>query len=143
MNSEIHRFMSHVQRARDCWFWRGALDIGGYGRFRRSSKVGGHTDMAHRYSYEYFIRKIPKTMQLDHLCAVRNCVNPYHLEVVTNQQNIQRGFTARGGKKHCPNGHRYSGDNLYVAPNNNGIGCRICRSKQTRAYKKRVNDGQK
>lgn len=77
---------------------------------------------------------IPEGKVIDHLCSVRNCVNPYHLELVTPQQNSQRGAAI---KKICPNGHPYRGDNLYVAPNNNGVGCMTCRKAQSAKHKEK------
>lgn len=70
-----------------CWIWKGRLDQKGYGHMN----IGRKTIGAHRYLYELHIGKIPEGMQLDHLCRVRNCVNPNHLEIVTNKENSWRG----------------------------------------------------
>ena len=85
--------------------------------------------MAHRVSYEMAKGKIPDGLQLDHLCRMTLCVNPSHLEPVTPKENIRRGETAEVArltqlsKTHCPQGHPYSGENLYLKPN----GRRECR----------------
>jgi hypothetical protein len=101
-----------------CWEWHGYIHPGGYGHF--SDK---HKFTAHRWSYEYFISKIPDNLQLDHLCRVRHCVNPNHLEAVTQKENILRGNTGlltgilMKSKTHCPQNHEYSYDNTYIFPN--------------------------
>ena len=72
-----------------CWLWIGAHKDkrGGYGNF-----WGGDTTVyAHRWVYEYFRGPIPKGLQIDHLCRIRTCVNPLHLEIVTQRENIRRG----------------------------------------------------
>lgn len=68
--------------------------------------------MAHRVAYELLIGPIPAGMTLDHLCRNRLCVNPVHLEAVTNRVNILRGTSPaaiHARKVACPNGHPYSG----------------------------------
>ena len=74
-----------------CWFWTGACLPNGYGAFRLERQTLG----AHRVGYELFNGIIPPGLVLDHLCRVRSCVNPGHLEPVTDQVNIARGFEAR------------------------------------------------
>lgn len=112
------------------WLWIGALSpsasgLHPYGVF----SVDGKLRMAHRVSYEMANGKIPDGLQLDHLCRMTLCVNPSHLEPVTPKENIRRGKTAEAArltqlsKTHCPQGHPYSGENLYLKPN----GRRECR----------------
>ena len=76
---------------KDCWFWNGNLS-GGYGR----PNILGKQYYAHRLSYEEFIGPVPEGMQLDHLCRNRSCINPEHLEPVTQIENIRRGETGKG-----------------------------------------------
>lgn len=104
-----------------CWIWLGAL-VCGYGNLM----VNGKTIKAHRFSYEQKYGKIPEGMQLDHLCRVRCCVNPNHLETVTQKENINRGICASTEKTHCPKGHPYNETNTFRRRNRNSRECRIC-----------------
>jgi hypothetical protein len=74
-----------------CWIWCLCTDGGGYGQ----TKVGGRAQLAHRVYYERHVGPIPDGLELDHLCRVRNCVNPDHLEPVTSAVNTQRGNSAK------------------------------------------------
>lgn len=80
------RFETFVDRTEGCWLWTGSLTYDGYGVFRENNRRTG----AHRFAYEYHIGPIPDGLHLDHLCCVRNCVNPEHLEPVTPKENDRR-----------------------------------------------------
>lgn len=112
-----------------CWLWTASKCRDGYGFF--SMRVNGkHKNVgAHRFSYETTRGKIPPGMTIDHLCRVTSCVNPRHLEVVTQRDNGLRGNSesAKNAKKtHCPKGHEYAGSNL-VYEMNRGRRIRKCR----------------
>jgi hypothetical protein len=74
-----------------CWLWTGSLNNKGYAQLG----VAGRVRSAHRVAYELFKGAIPDGLQIDHLCRVRQCVNPDHLEAVTQSVNIRRGVAAR------------------------------------------------
>jgi hypothetical protein len=75
-----------------CWEWRGAITTDGYATL----SIAGRTVYAHRFSYESLVGSIPDGLVLDHLCRVRHCVNPQHLEAVSNAENVRRGVEAHG-----------------------------------------------
>lgn len=85
------RFWTHVEKTEGCWLWTGSLTYDGYALFR----VGSERTGAHRWSWIFANGPIPDGMQLDHLCRVRNCVRPDHLEVVTPAENTRRAWGVR------------------------------------------------
>ncbi len=120
----IARFLPKIEiMDSGCWEWRACIS-NGYPQFMVDKKLVG----AHRYSYELFREKIPAGLQIDHLCRNKICVNPEHLEVVTNRENVLRGIgvTANNARKtHCPQGHPYDNKNTYINPDGQRL-CRIC-----------------
>lgn len=115
------RFWSHVDKTASCWLWRLATGRHGYGILQ----FAGRTWLAHRVAYAFVNGPIAADMTLDHLCRVRSCVNPSHLEVVTRVANIMRGIgvgAVNSRKTHCLKGHPFSGTNLVVRGRR-----RICR----------------
>lgn len=88
MTPAVDRFLSKVDKTDSCWLWNGRTTPSGYGNFR----VGGRQVPAHRWAYENFVGPIPSGLQIDHLCRVRNCVNPAHMEPVTSAENTRRGM---------------------------------------------------
>ncbi len=90
-----------------CWEWQANTTPNGYGLV----KLDGRNQMAHRVAYELFVGPIPDGLEIDHLCRVRNCVNPEHLEPVTGRENKLRGLTvnaANAAKTHCIHGHEFT-----------------------------------
>lgn len=109
-----------------CWLWDGAASTTGYGQVHWEGK----TKHAHRIVFTLLKGEIPAGLDLDHLCRTPMCVNPDHLEPVTRKVNLHRGKTDHWGrhlreKTHCPQGHPYSGENLYTKPEGSRV-CRIC-----------------
>lgn len=94
---ERMRAKVRVDYETDCWNWTGALDNKGYGKYRRPAKWYGRRAMecAHRVMYEIYFGEVPESLQLDHLCRNRRCINPYHLEPVKAAENSRRGKNAK------------------------------------------------
>lgn len=89
---DVARLMSYVRvDPSGCWIWTGVVGKNGYGRMGWRGRFLG----AHRVSYALLKGSLVEGLQIDHLCRVRSCVNPDHLEQVTPQVNIQRGWRAR------------------------------------------------
>ncbi len=125
----------YIDKTSDCWLWTGGISPNGYGKYRKVS--------AHRAAYEIFVGPIAEGMQLDHLCRVRHCVNPKHLEPVTPKENIRRGLPYRGpnmggeyqlAKTHCRRGHEYNEKNTSIRTRKNGNTYRECRTCRREHY---------
>ena len=105
-----------------CWLWTGKVGTNGYARVH-------HRDgelYAHRLFYVYFYGLPAEGLQLDHLCRVRHCVSPDHLEAVTQHENMLRGQapTAQNARKtECKYGHSLA--DAYILRRRNGE--RVCR----------------
>lgn len=105
------RLIRFITPSDECWIWRGDLSGSGYGRLW----VGSRYFAAHRISFLVFRGPIAPGLVLDHLCRRRSCVNPSHLDPVTNRTNILRGegVCARNSRKtHCIRGHPLSKGNV-------------------------------
>lgn len=110
-----------------CWLWTAYVSVDGYGRF--DTKGAFPSVLAHRIAYELLVGAVPEDLTLDHLCRMRRCVNPAHLEPVTLRENILRGEgpaaqQARRGV--CIRGHDLT-DPANVKPTKKGYRrCRAC-----------------
>ncbi|MDQ6875417.1 MAG: HNH endonuclease [Actinomycetota bacterium] len=121
------RFWTKVAPAgsNDCWLWQGSTTPV-YGIFFDTVRY-----LAHRWAYESLIGPIPEGLQIDHLCRTPTCVNPWHMEPVSQRVNIMRSesFTAKAAQKtHCVNGHEFSEANTHVRATASGRErrCRAC-----------------
>lgn len=114
-----------------CWIWMGSSCDLGYGHFWTDE---GRCPRAHRWSYEYFVGAIPEGLLLDHLCHRPACVNPDHLEPVTNGENVRRGYEWRPKVERCPKGHPYDEENTLIDRHGKRR-CRTCnRARCLREY---------
>jgi hypothetical protein len=140
--TEAERFWLYVDKSplTGCWHWTGGKDRGGYGDFRNT--VGAHV-RAHRYAYESLVGPIPDGLQIDHLCRVRHCVNPSHLEPVTARVNTLRSkapSARNAAKTECKRGHPF--DHLNTAFQSDGRrSCRACNLEHGRNHRKRLKTG--
>lgn len=98
-----------------CWEWTACRTPAGYGQFYFE---GRRNNFAHRAAYIMLVGPIPDDKVIDHLCKVRHCCNPAHLEPVTQRENLIRGdgFSGNARSDSCPNGHPYTPENMYVRP---------------------------
>lgn len=121
-------------RTSTCEVWVGATNSKGYGVVI----ISGHQELAHRVAYEAEYGPIPDGHVLDHLCRVRNCVRPEHLEPVTNAENTRRGRSAKGLQvgDTCQNGHVITDDLLYTKPSG-ATECMECRRIGKRANRRK------
>lgn len=117
-------FADKVRRT-ECLVWIGSTNSKGYGLV---SVGAGKSALAHRLAFEAEYGPIPEGMVIDHLCRVRNCVNPMHLEAVTTGENNRRGRAAKTLTVGdiCINGHQLSEGDIYTAPRGT-TECRHCR----------------
>ena len=137
------RFWEKVSKGDGCWDWKSCKTVSGYGAF----SVGNKMQYAHRYSYEDFVGPIPAGLQLDHLCRNRGCVNPAHLEPVSQKVNLLRGMSPpalNSRKDSCSRGHEYTVENTYRYPDGSRK-CRTCRDEyrreyHSRTYQRKIND---
>lgn len=136
------RFWPKVNRdgADGCWLWTASLNDAGYGQIYNGA---GRPERAHRVAYELLVGPIPPGLHLDHLCRVRHCVNPAHLEPVTIAENNRRAAAAAvpgaRRKTHCRNGHAFTPGNTRMDPSGFQR-CRTCERAQSLAgyYRRRA-----
>lgn len=132
----FERFMSQVDKSGDCWLWIGRMSPQGYG----NTRVDGKSMGVHRLAYELFVGEIPAKAVVDHSChnsssecsggwgcLHRRCVNPDHLEAVTQKENLKRSILTTVGRTHCKWGHSFA--DQVQTPLNQLRGqkkCRVC-----------------
>jgi HNH endonuclease len=139
------RLLARVRIVNDCWQWTGPVNDEGYARIR----VPGHIAKwaIHRASYEVFVGPIPDGLTIDHLCRNPSCINPQHLEPVTMEVNIRRGFgigMKNAAKTACYKGHPYVAGSYIIEQVGNGTTARRCiicrRERENRNYHEQRNN---
>lgn len=134
----VARFLSRIEVDTDsgCWLWSGSIFAkSGYGMtYHGKRRIGGgaRTLLAHRVSYFLHVGPVPPSMVLDHLCRVRRCVNPFHLEPVSMRENVIRG---RVLVTSCPKGHPLDGVLIKGSRY-----CKECSRIHARQYHNRMKD---
>lgn len=123
------RFWKRVDRVEgDCWLWTGGQSVNGYGSCLDYLAETPRTTYAHRLSWRIHRGEIPEGLQIDHLCRNKLCVNPDHLEPVTQSENLKR----RSAKVQCKSGHPFTAENTYQTK----AGTRCCRTCRRDAAKR-------
>lgn len=136
----IDRFLAKIEwgekfNGTHCLLWTSRLTDRGYGVF----SVGGKSKRAHRWLYERWVGPIPEGLELDHLCRVRHCVNPMHMEPVTHAENMARGLNAT--KTECKHGHEFTEENTYIFTHPDGRimrQCKMCHTRHSLAHARRT-----
>lgn len=121
-----------------CWLWIHTLRSG-YGAYWDKEKR--HYGQTHRLAYELLVARIPAGLQLDHLCRVRCCCNPTHLEPVTIKENILRGEGVAAinyRKTHCPSGYAYAEFGRFAPEGDRR--CRECERKSARIFNSKLRE---
>lgn len=120
-----------------CLLWVRGKDRDGYGVF----SLYGASRRAHRLAYELMRGPIPDGLVIDHLCKMPACINPSHMEAVTNGENVRRGegpYAVNARKTHCVNGHELTEENSYGPPSAPTVRyCRTCRRLRGRERDRR------
>lgn len=131
-----YRFSRHVtpEPNTGCWLWTGADNTIGYGKMRHPET--GKCDYVHRYAYEVIVGVIPEDLEIDHICNIRSCVNPDHMELVTRQENVRRRRDRLRQRPYCHNGHEMTSENTYF-DKNGWRTCRTCRNNNARRFRER------
>lgn len=136
---DASRFWRHVDTATasGCWLWTGSTKAsGGYGQFRITEGVNARP---HRVAWTLLVGPIPEGLVLDHLCRVRNCVNPSHLEPVTVRVNTLRGNSVASDAMRafergvCTRGHTLAVTGMRA--NGRGRACNQCRIDDVRRWR--------
>jgi hypothetical protein len=133
----MERFWKKVDKTDDCWNWVGSISNHGYGRININKKVC----FAHRVAYEMSVGEIPEGLVIDHLCRNPRCVNPRHLEPVSQGENIRRGSSQEmrtlkyRSRTHCKHGHEWTDETTSYRGTRRD--CKICIKLRNENWRKK------
>lgn len=131
----VASILALTKKQNNCLIWRGTKRSNGYG----VTVFRGVQTTTHRVMYQLVHGCLPRGYEVDHICNVRDCVNPDHLQAVTHKQNMRRGLERRST---CKAGHLWTKENTYVATVKYRGGvrkqryCRTCRAKHQKEFRK-------
>lgn len=131
----MERFLEKVDKTGDCWLWTASTTPAGYGEFSYQCR----NVYAHRWLFEQTQGPIPAGHDLDHLCRVRSCVNPAHLEPVTRRVNTARGTNKAANAiltNHCWAGHEFTEENTQIGTGG-GRRCKTCKADSQRRIREK------
>ena len=131
------RLLAKICKNQDtkCWEWIGTKNNRGYGELFTGGQH--HRKLAHRISYELYKGLIPANLEIDHLCRVRHCINPDHLEAVTPKTNFARGRSLGAlykNSRFCRHGHEYTPENTLMNKANGRRECKTCRARNQKQF---------
>ncbi|MCK4306058.1 MAG: HNH endonuclease [Candidatus Eisenbacteria sp.] len=143
------RFWEKVEKSPGCWMWTGNKVSDKPNRGYERIWADGKMKLAHRVSWEMVSGPIPEGMQILHRCDNPSCVRPDHLFMGTRSDNMRDAIAKRRwinvgkprgkqqrAKTYCPEGHPYSGDNLYIYPDGQRA-CQTCRKRWMKEFHRR------
>jgi HNH endonuclease len=141
------RFWSKTRKTNGCWLWIGAKNAAGYGKvfWNKDTERRSVLTDAHRTSWLLHFGPIPDGCYVCHACDTPSCVNPQHLWLGTNSDNIldaiRKGRKRCEPRTHCPQGHEFTPENTYRPPvrkstHRQSRVCRICARERTRQWER-------
>lgn len=141
IETRLSKMRKRISKAGACWIYRGHTKQG-YPIVRQNKKFR----TAHRVFYELTVGPVASGLVLNHICRNRKCVNPKHLEQISNRKNILigEGAGAKNARKvKCKHGHDFSKKNTYSAPGSSYRSCRKCMVVRTQKWRLKKREKEK